>query len=489
MHSNTGPPASACGGQEGGISVASSVSSGTDPKQPAPSPEQLQDTAAAPAGEAGNAGSSPAEGTPAGGEHGGTPAGSARKTSPVENTRFDGRRLTSVLLVFLAGAVIGAAVSLGLVMHQRSQEKARIQAAEDLAVWEAQYILPYSDRELLSEEDLEGMDLDELILARDEIAARHGRDFGDSESGLWFAEEPWYTPSDAYSDDVLSETENSNIALISSRIDRLRSGAAAEAYLELLDSYPEPVSGYSSMEMVPAGGIFFWLELNSYEPDTTETRTYMYWDPGSGLQRGLVSPGLLCAKVLDMDRDGMPELMTLTVPENTETYCLDLWTFRDGEAVKAADTVTLYLAAPVGWYYISTVNYLTGQNEDCIAVLSDGGDESGLIYTDACYLTADQPLTLYEGSSGDPGADQSTWQTKWQVNGTDTDRAAYLKTPVPQGTPARWSKSYDNDTGGQLEIFSSRFPYSGWLPASFSLNGPQEIRDARDDLEELSALN
>ena len=48
------------------------------------------------------------------------------------------------------------------------------------------YILPQSSTEVLTEEDIEGLSAEELLLARNEIYARHGRKFSTPEiTGLF----------------------------------------------------------------------------------------------------------------------------------------------------------------------------------------------------------------------------------------------------------------------------------------------------------------
>lgn len=58
------------------------------------------------------------------------------------------------------------------------------------------YILPDSDSRYLTDSDVRGLSANELMLARNEIYARHGRKFKDSELQNYFTaspgiEEPW----------------------------------------------------------------------------------------------------------------------------------------------------------------------------------------------------------------------------------------------------------------------------------------------------------
>lgn len=80
-----------------------------------------------------------------------------------------------------------------------------------------EYILPYSDTELLVEDDLDGLTAAECRIARNEIYARHGRRFNDEELQDYFDNCSWYSgtiePED-FSESLLKETELKNLRLI-----------------------------------------------------------------------------------------------------------------------------------------------------------------------------------------------------------------------------------------------------------------------------------
>ena len=84
------------------------------------------------------------------------------------------------------------------------------------------YIIPDSSSRYLTESDLAGLNDRALMLARNEIYARHGRKFNDSEIRTYFEGKSWYYPTiDAadFSEDMLSEVEKYNIAFIKSHED------------------------------------------------------------------------------------------------------------------------------------------------------------------------------------------------------------------------------------------------------------------------------
>lgn len=79
------------------------------------------------------------------------------------------------------------------------------------------YILPESNKRLLTEEDLEGLSSEQLRLARNEIFARHGRIFGSSDLQDYFESKSWYkgtADADDFQDSSLSEIESKNVEFI-----------------------------------------------------------------------------------------------------------------------------------------------------------------------------------------------------------------------------------------------------------------------------------
>ena len=79
------------------------------------------------------------------------------------------------------------------------------------------YILPMSSEKLLYESDLSSLSNHDLMIARNEIYARHGYIFNDAELSDYFNAQGWYSPrikSDDFSEDMLSEIEKKNIQTI-----------------------------------------------------------------------------------------------------------------------------------------------------------------------------------------------------------------------------------------------------------------------------------
>ena len=79
------------------------------------------------------------------------------------------------------------------------------------------YLLPDSDSRYLSEADLSGLTHEQLCFARNEIYARHGRQFKTPQIAAYFNSKSWYhgtiSPAD-FTPDVFNQYEKANISLI-----------------------------------------------------------------------------------------------------------------------------------------------------------------------------------------------------------------------------------------------------------------------------------
>lgn len=93
---------------------------------------------------------------------------------------------------------------------------------EEMALRESafnDYIFPASSERYLRSEEITPLSAAEKMYARNEIYARHGRKFNDSELDNYFRSKSWYSPTidpEDFSEDMLNEYEKANIALISS---------------------------------------------------------------------------------------------------------------------------------------------------------------------------------------------------------------------------------------------------------------------------------
>lgn len=102
--------------------------------------------------------------------------------------------------------------------------------AEGVCYDAREYVLPVSDTKGIPEYYLENFSEHTLWLARNEIYARHGREFTNAYLANYFASCSWYTPTvvaDAFDENVLSQTEKNNLDKITLQEEKL---AKAKTY-------------------------------------------------------------------------------------------------------------------------------------------------------------------------------------------------------------------------------------------------------------------
>lgn len=90
-----------------------------------------------------------------------------------------------------------------------------------------EYIVPDSDSSYLTEADIAGMDAQVLCYAKNEIYARHGRQFVSKELSGYFEEQPWYygfISAENFSSAVLNKYETANVKVLTDKEKALMPG-------------------------------------------------------------------------------------------------------------------------------------------------------------------------------------------------------------------------------------------------------------------------
>jgi hypothetical protein len=109
---------------------------------------------------------------------------------------------------------------------EATTENASLSAEDEMGSGiESEYIIDGSDSRYLTDSDLDGLDADQLRLARNEIYARHGRRFNDEELQAYFDSKSWYSGTinpDDFTESMLNDYEIQNANLIKSREDELK---------------------------------------------------------------------------------------------------------------------------------------------------------------------------------------------------------------------------------------------------------------------------
>lgn len=136
------------------------------------------------------------------------------------------------------------------------------------------------ENKLISEQMLHGLSLYELRLLRNEVYARHGRQFQAPWLAQYFFSQPWYTPDENFKDEQLSGSDKQNVETIvkyESQIhERLSSTPIDRSLLEGL--FVEDVSQMRQEIFARRGKVFKepWLQkyfasFAWYKPDTAFT--------------------------------------------------------------------------------------------------------------------------------------------------------------------------------------------------------------------------
>lgn len=97
------------------------------------------------------------------------------------------------------------------------QTESETEIAEEESEATEKYILSDSDSRYLTDSDVRNLTAHELMLARNEIYARHGRKFKDSEIQAYFNSQSWYKGTvepDDFSTDVFNKYEKENLEFI-----------------------------------------------------------------------------------------------------------------------------------------------------------------------------------------------------------------------------------------------------------------------------------
>lgn len=137
---------------------------------------------------------------------------------------------------------------------------------------EENYILPYSDSVYYTEGDLSGLSKANLRLARNEIYAKHGREFENEDLKQYFSKQSWYSSylsAEEFDASVLNEYEKANLDLIIS----------AENQDGFTNTYATNIDWYSRYDDVAIKAEALYNNILSQDEYTKKlTDEYTLWD-------------------------------------------------------------------------------------------------------------------------------------------------------------------------------------------------------------------
>lgn len=131
-------------------------------------------------------------------------------TAEVECTKYEGYDTTD-LSIKISGDNL---VSDGIAVSSTSSSPSNSDESTSTFSKTGDYIISDSDTRVISDADLTDLTPWQLKVARNEIYARHGREFVHEDLQCYFAKKSWYSIDPNFTESMLSTTENKNVATI-----------------------------------------------------------------------------------------------------------------------------------------------------------------------------------------------------------------------------------------------------------------------------------
>lgn len=210
------------------------------------------------------------------------------------------------------------------------------------------YILPESSEYYLTDQDIDGMDAQELNYARNEIFARYGREFNSEELMDYFESQDWYMPvysPEEFDSNMLNQYEKENVKFLLSREEKLEPG------------------GYQ----LDQGSAGMLTDEWEDEPETISDE-----DIEDMLNGDIVELGSNIS--MDLDADGVDEEISIIVDEEYENngmaygreYCIEI----DGEEAATGTGYIIYgtlYGVSLDGEHIDLIVYDNGPSDDPVS--------------------------------------------------------------------------------------------------------------------------
>ncbi len=210
------------------------------------------------------------------------------------------------------------------------------------------YILPESSEYYLTDQDIEGMDAQELNYARNEIFAKYGREFNSEELMDYFESQDWYMPvysPEEFDSNMLNQYEKENVKFLLSREEKLEPG------------------GYQ----LDQGSAGMLTDEWEDEPETISDE-----DIEDMLNGDIVELGSNIS--MDLDADGVDEEISIIVDEEYENngmaYGREYWIEIDGEEAATGTGYIIYgtlYGVSLDGEHIDLIVYDNGPSDDPVS--------------------------------------------------------------------------------------------------------------------------
>lgn len=253
------------------------------------------------------------------------------------NARFTAAAAALMVTVGTLAAPVCAAQSApagDVMMSARSSREFEAQTMN------SNYLLPDSDTYYITEADISWMDDNELMLARNEFYARRGRKFATKSIRDYFNRQGWYSGTiepDDFTSEMFNRYEQANVDFIVA-YEKKRKEFRAKRQKEQKPKIVQEYSNPTSEEYLPEYGEIVDLYGDAIRDEWGEEDYAV-----SGLNEmtlEIVSPGDLGYNYMDLDDDGIDEL--LIGPTDPQLYgegaVFEIYMIEDGIPVEIASS-------------------------------------------------------------------------------------------------------------------------------------------------------
>lgn len=147
----------------------------------------------------------------------------------IEATKYDGYDTTDIGINISGESLISTGILISPTAVQSSGASTAVATkTSTTSTNSSDYIISNSDTGVITESELTSLTPWQLKVARNEIYARHGREFVHKDLQCYFAKKSWYKIDSGFNESSLSTTENKNVATIKTYEDETSSPLASE---------------------------------------------------------------------------------------------------------------------------------------------------------------------------------------------------------------------------------------------------------------------
>lgn len=130
-------------------------------------------------------------------------------TAEIDITKYTGYDTTDIMLQISGDSLVSDGIAISATAATKTST-----ATSSSTKTSSDYIISDTNARVISESELTDLTPWQLKVARNEIYARHGREFVHKDLQCYFAKKSWYSVNSNFNESSLSTTENKNVATI-----------------------------------------------------------------------------------------------------------------------------------------------------------------------------------------------------------------------------------------------------------------------------------